>query len=77
MVPTLLARIFSLGRVWINPIATHKRNIARNAEPNACLPDFAIPKERLKAIGAIIHHGKKNCRINEMMAIISTSIIFS
>jgi hypothetical protein len=54
----------------------HKRNMAINAEPKACLPDFAIKKERPKAIGAIIHHGKKNCKIKEMMAIISISIIF-
>jgi hypothetical protein len=77
MVPTLVARIFSLGIVWINPILIHKKNMARNAEPNACLPDLAIQKESPKAIGAIIHQGKKNCKIKETMAIISINIIFN
>jgi hypothetical protein len=76
MLPTLLARIFSFGRVWINPIPIHKRNIARKADPKACLPDLAIQKEIPKEMGAMIHHGRKNCKIIETTAIISISMIF-
>ena len=50
--------------------------MARNAEPKACLPDLAIQNERPKAIGAMIHQGRKNCKIRETMAMISINIIF-
>lgn len=50
--------------------------MARNAEPKACLPDRAIQKESPKAMGAMIHQGRKNCKIKETMAIISISMIF-
>ena len=76
ILPTLFARIFSFGRVWIKPIPIHKRNMARNADPKACLPDLAIQKEKPKAMGAMIHQGKKNCKISEIIAIISISMIF-
>jgi len=50
--------------------------MARNAEPNACLPERAIQYERPKAIGAMIHHGRKNCNTRETVAMISINMFF-
>jgi hypothetical protein len=49
--------------------------MARKAEKKAFLPELAFHAANTNATGAIIHQGKNNCKIREIIAIKRNNIV--
>jgi hypothetical protein len=47
----------------------HRQNIARKPDLNACHAFEDFQAANAKAIGPMIHQGRKNCSIKELMKI--------